>query len=124
MDHSFFASCHGKGPSDGETAVVKTAGRTLEEYDVYLAFPVDFYAKVKVKLEKIEKPADDKKERHSLHERVVRFVSKSDVVRVAAGFNGRIEPFLFRCRDHRSRGGALASVLVQRLLLRQRQQQM
>ena len=42
MSHSFFCSCHGNGPSDAETAVVKTAGRTAEENDVYLAFPVDF----------------------------------------------------------------------------------
>ena len=88
MSHTFFCSCHGKGPSDAETAVVKTAGRTAEENDVYLAFPVDFYNLAKLKLEGLVPPAVADKKRHSLFRRRIHFVETGKALRVNTEFFG------------------------------------
>ena len=88
MNHHFFCSCHGKGPSDAETAVTKSKGRTLEGNNTYMAFPIDFYTKVKEKLENFQPVPVDKKQRHSLRLRKFFFVKRSDVKRVAVEFKG------------------------------------
>ena len=42
MAHSFFCSCHGKGPSDGETGRYKTKARDLEAGGLRIPLPKDF----------------------------------------------------------------------------------
>jgi len=88
MSHFFFCSCHGKGPSDAETAVVKTAGRTAERFDIYLAYPVDFYNEVKLKLEGVLAPDAKDKQRHTLRRRVIQFVEQGAALRVTTTFTG------------------------------------
>ena len=102
MNHYFFCSCHGKGPSDAETAVVKTKGRRLEfENDVYMAFSEDFFREVKGGLESLRPPPIAKKERHTLRKRYVRFVNLGDAPRVNKDYNG-IEGFIAMNHSFRS----------------------
>ena len=67
--------------------MVKTAGRTAEENDVYLAFPVDFYNLAKLKLEGLVPPAVADKKRHSLFRRRIHFVETGKALRVNTEFS-------------------------------------
>ena len=94
MAHYFFCSCHGKGPSDAETGVTKTKGRTLENNNKYMARPIDFYHGVKEKLEDLQPVPADKKQRHSLRQRKFYFVERQTVARVATkgiGMEGEVK---------------------------------
>ena len=88
MSHHFFCSCHGKGPSDAETAVTKSLGRGMENHGTYMAYPIDFFEGVKQKLEGLSEPKLTAKHRHSLKKRRVLFVERSSVTRVSVEFDG------------------------------------
>lgn len=87
MSHYFFCSCHGKGPSDAETAVTKSKGRVLEGNGNYMAYPIEFYNKVKEKLEG-DLTLKGQKQRHTLKHREYYYVSCTDVKRIATQFDG------------------------------------
>lgn len=81
MAHHFFASCHGKGPSDSETARFKTKARDLERREEeYMTYSRCLYMVMK---QKVEYTADPKKrkERHTLQRRVLWFVELGAVKR-------------------------------------------
>ena len=87
MSHYFFCSCHGKGPSDAETAVTKSKGRVLEGNGNYMAYPIEFYHGVKEKLEG-DLTLKGQKQRHTLKRREYYYVPGTDVKRIATKFDG------------------------------------
>ena len=81
--HFFFASCHGKGPSDAETAVVKRKARVVEKTQ-YLAFSFDMFRETRKSLQEDLEPIIAGSARdlqvHSLYTRSVMYVSYDDQV--------------------------------------------
>lgn len=81
MMHNFFASCHGKGPSDAETARTKTRARDLERRGTaYMTYSKDLFTTLKPLLEvlKADAKTDElrikSKERHTLYRRQLLYV--------------------------------------------------
>jgi hypothetical protein len=70
---------------DAETAVVKTAGRTIKQHLAHLAYPASVYTKAEPKLEGLAVPLAKDMKRHSPWRRVVRCVTAGAVVRGLAG---------------------------------------
>lgn len=91
MSHYFFASCHGKGPSDAETAVMKRLGRDLELRGVYMADSIDYYNAIQKFAEALTAPKDAKSDRrHTLHSRRLIFVPQLTAHRITLIISGLV----------------------------------
>ena len=81
MAHSLFCSCHGKGPSDGETGWLKTKARDLEAEDTRVPDSGSFHSTLKACMEKILDRSKNKRGKHSIYRRVFYFVKRGAVLR-------------------------------------------
>ena len=50
--HYFFCSCHGKGPSDGETAVAKRVAGSFAASGMFIPYAQDLFRTIRAKLER------------------------------------------------------------------------
>ena len=78
--HSLFCSCHGKGPSDGETGWLKTKARDLEAEDTRVHDSGSFHSILKACMEKILDRSKNKRGKHSFYLRVFYFVKRGAVL--------------------------------------------
>jgi len=77
MSHCYFASCHGKGPSDAETSRIKTKARRLERSLLkYMTNAQELHDGLAKYLEKIVPSPVSAKRRHSLWQRQLIVVPK------------------------------------------------
>ena len=78
--HSFFASCHGKGPGDSEGAVVKVALRRAELMLVYFSQTIDAFEYLCEKLTIAKRPCEAvHKERHTIGARTFVHIAAGEV---------------------------------------------
>lgn len=105
----FWASSHGKGGSDAETAVAKQTGAKLEQSGKHMADSLDFYKGIKSQLQALTPHGP--KNRHSLRCRRVVWVAHDAVLRVPVkfgGLNGQVK------RNHSFRSTGVAGMIEHR----------
>eukprot|EP00937_MAST-01D_sp_MAST-1D-sp2_P008108 g8108.t1 len=82
MAHSFFCSCHGKGPSDGETGLLKTKARDCEAEGIRIPDSEAFYRIIKGYMGGILDRTKNKRGKHSIYyRRVFYYVKRGAVLR-------------------------------------------
>ena len=81
MAHSFFCSCHGKGPSDGETGRCKTKARDLEAGGVRIPLSQNFHDTLKSWMSGVLVRGSNKRGKHSIIRRMFYYVPRGAVKR-------------------------------------------